>query len=159
MQTQVAVSGAAAPRGLGLYRYHSTKYSTQSIRVVLVQFLECFHREREKDIEELLWAFIPVQSQAAPKWVFTEPQNGSGWKGPRWGHLVQPLLQQGRLRAQDCATRGFWNISREGDSKPSLGSVQCLITAQGRNSASCPGGISWDQFLPVPFFPLLGSPD
>ena len=39
--------------------------------------------------------------------------------------------------------RGVWDIPSEGDSTPSLVSVQGSVTAQGRSSASCPGGTSW----------------
>ena len=64
----------------------------------------------------------------------TESQNGRGWKGPLWSSSPPPLPKQGLLQqaAQDLVQWVF-NISREGDSTTSLGSLfQCSVTLRGK---------------------------
>ena len=54
----------------------------------------------------------------------TESQNSRGWKGPLW-------VTQSRLHR--TPSRRGWNISREGDSTASLGSLfQCSVTLRGK---------------------------
>lgn len=84
---------------LDCIRCHSMKHSTQSVWVVLVQFLECFHtvwrKGIEKDIEELLQALIPVQSQATHEWVFTEDTEWVRLEGTRVGLSGSTSAQAG----------------------------------------------------------------
>ena len=64
----------------------------------------------------------------------TESQNGRGWKGPLWVTQPNPLPKQGHPQqaAQDHIQGGL-NISREGDSTASLGSLgQGSVTLRGK---------------------------
>ena len=62
-------------------------------------------------------------SASMPVSVVTESLNGRGWKGPLW-------VTQSRLHR--TTSRWILNISREGDSTASLGSLgQCSVTLRG----------------------------
>jgi len=71
----------------------------------------------------------------------TESQNSRGWKGPLW--VTQPNPCPNRVtqsRGHRTLSRQVLNISREGDSTTSLGSLfQC---SEGRSSSSCSDGTS-----------------
>ena len=70
----------------------------------------------------------------------------SGLEGTSMGHLVQPPCQSrdSYSRLHRTASRRVLNISREGDSTTSLGTLfQCSGTLRGRNSSSCSDGTSY----------------
>ena len=64
----------------------------------------------------------------------TESQSGRGWQGPLW--VTQPNPCPSRVtqsRLHSTAARRGWNISREGDSTASLGSLgQGSVTLRGK---------------------------
>ena len=59
--------------------------------------------------------------------LFTESQNGRGWKGPLWLTQSNPPAEAGSPTAgcNGTLSRRVCNISREGDSTASLGSLFC----------------------------------
>jgi len=76
--------------------------------------------------------------------VVTESQNSRGWKGPLWVTQPNHLPKQGNPEqaAEDLVQVGL-NISREGDSTASLGSLaRALSPSEGRSSSSCSAGAS-----------------
>jgi len=86
----------------------------------------------------------------------TESQNGRGWKGPLWVIWSNPPAKAGSPRAGSTAPRpgGVLNISREGESTTSLGSLgQGFVTLRGKKfflvfrwnflCSSCPLSCHW----------------
>jgi len=76
--------------------------------------------------------------------LLTESQNVRGWKGPLWVTQSNPLPKQGHPgQLHSTASRRVWNLSREGDSTASLGSLgQGSVTLRGRSSSSHSAGAS-----------------
>lgn len=71
------------------------------------------------------------------------PRMGQAGREHR-AHLLRPPHSGRAMPEHRDVPRHFWNISREGDSTASLHNLlQCLGTAQDRNSSSCSGGASW----------------
>ena len=68
--------------------------------------------------------FLPLSCTSFWALVFTESHNVRGWKGPLWVTQPNPLPKQGHPeQLHGTLSRRGWNISREGDSTASLGSL------------------------------------
>jgi len=89
---------------------------------------------------------------SSPSDRITESQHGRGWQGPLW--VTQPNPCPSRVtqsRLHSTAGRRGWNISREGDSTTSLGSLgQGSVTLRGKKFFF---GFSW-SFLCFRLCPL-----
>lgn len=86
-----------------------------------------------------------LSALSGSEWVrgfFTESQSGSGWKGPRWGHLGPELRHR-------TVPRWFWETPQPLCSLSRSWALhrKVLPAVQGE----------FLGFLPVPLVPLLGS--
>ncbi|KFR13038.1 Serine/threonine-protein phosphatase 6 regulatory subunit 3, partial [Opisthocomus hoazin] len=110
---------------------------------------------RLKDFHQLL--LNPPKLTNDVGWL-TESQHGRGWKGPLGSPSATPCPSKvTQSRGHSTAARRGWNISREGDSTASLGSLgQGSVTLRGKKFFL---GFSWSflcsSLCPLPL--VLGS--